>query len=79
MTVTQAVAKPEPQPISEIERALALHRQGRSDDAEQICGTLLASEPDHLDALHLLALVRHQQGRHVEALQLIGVLLRPFR
>jgi tetratricopeptide (TPR) repeat protein len=76
MTVAQAVAKPEPQPISEIERALALHQQGRFDDAEQICGALLAARPDHPDALHLLALVRHQQGRNVEALQLVGALLR---
>jgi len=74
MTVTQAATKPEP--LDEIEQALALHRQGRCDDAEQICGALLAAEPDHLDALHLLALVRHQQGRNVEALRLVGALLQ---
>ncbi len=74
MTATRATAKPAP--LNEIEQALALHGQGRCDDAEQICGALLAAEPDHLDALHLLALVRHQQGRNVEALRLVGALLQ---
>ena len=41
----------------------ALHQAGRFDEAAQICGAILATEPDDYNALHLLGLLRHKQGR----------------
>lgn len=34
--------------------------------------TVLATRPDHFDALHLLSVLQHQTGEPVEALKLIG-------
>jgi Tfp pilus assembly protein PilF len=59
-----------------IKQALALHQQGRLDEADRVYGAILAEEPDRLDALHLLGLLRHQQARNVEALRLIGAVLQ---
>ncbi len=63
-------------PDNDIGQAVALHRQGRLDDAAQIYGAILAATPDQPDALNLLGLLRHQQGRNVEALHLIGAALK---
>ena len=43
--------------------ALQYHQQGLLDEAARIYETLLASNPAHADALHLLGLVAMQQGR----------------
>jgi predicted O-linked N-acetylglucosamine transferase (SPINDLY family) len=48
------------------------HRAGRLDLAEQIYRRILAVEPEHADALHLLGLVAHQTGQHAKAAELIG-------
>jgi tetratricopeptide (TPR) repeat protein len=72
--MTSAAAKPQQRP--DIAEALKLHEQGRLDEAEQIYGAILAAEPGHCDAQHLLGVVRHQQGRNVEALRLIGAALK---
>jgi tetratricopeptide (TPR) repeat protein len=60
----------------DINAAMALHRQGRLSEAEQIYASILAGNPGHFEALHLLGLARHQQGHAVEALRLIGAALR---
>jgi tetratricopeptide (TPR) repeat protein len=60
---------------TDITPALASFRQGRGDEAEAFCDAILAAVPDHIDALHLLGLVRHQQRRHGEALKFIGAVL----
>ncbi len=60
---------------TDITPALESFGQGRYDEAEASCDAILAAVPDHIDALHLLGLVRHQQKRHGEALQLIGAVL----
>jgi tetratricopeptide (TPR) repeat protein len=57
-------------------QAVALHRQGRLREAEQIYASILAEDPGQFEALHLLGLARHQQGRAVEALRLIGAALQ---
>jgi tetratricopeptide (TPR) repeat protein len=54
-----------------LQKAIALHQQGQLADAEGLYRQILASEPDHFDALHLLGVIRHQQGRHADALELI--------
>jgi protein O-GlcNAc transferase len=43
-------------------RAIALHRSGRLAEADAAYGAILASEPDHADALRLRGLLRFQQG-----------------
>jgi protein O-GlcNAc transferase len=49
--------------------ATALHQQGHLAEVPPLCQSVLKSEPDHFDALHLLAVVKLQQGRHEEAEQ----------
>jgi tetratricopeptide (TPR) repeat protein len=60
-------------------RAYAAHRDGRLDDAERGYRATLAADPVHVDALHLLGVLRHQQGQHAEAADLVrrAVALRP--
>ncbi|PLZ01123.1 hypothetical protein CY652_17725 [Burkholderia sp. WAC0059] len=52
-------------------RAYAAHRDGRLDDAERDYRATLAADPAHVDALHLLGVLRHQQGQHAEAVALV--------
>ncbi|MGF6723775.1 tetratricopeptide (TPR) repeat protein [Paraburkholderia sp. GAS41] len=61
------------------ESAYAAHRDGRLDDAERGYRAALDIDPAHVDALHLLGVLRHQLGQHAEAADLVGraVDLRP--
>ncbi|HLN31079.1 MAG TPA: tetratricopeptide repeat protein [Gemmataceae bacterium] len=52
--------------------AVEHHVNGRLDEAAKIYRAILACQPRHADALHLLGLVAHQQGDHLQACQLIG-------
>ena len=54
-----------------LDQAMAHHRCGRLDAAEHGFRTLLAVDPDHADALHLLGVALCQQGRKIEALRWI--------
>ncbi|MDE1183564.1 tetratricopeptide repeat protein [Paraburkholderia sp.] len=54
------------------DRAFAAHRDGRLDDAERGYRAALDVDPAHVDALHLLGVLRHQQGQHAEAADLVG-------
>lgn len=54
-----------------IAQAIAAHRGGELDKAEQIYSAVLATVPEHADALHLLGAVRYQQGKHQEGLTLV--------
>jgi tetratricopeptide (TPR) repeat protein len=54
-----------------LDAALAHHRQGRHGDAEGLYRLILAREPNHADALHLLGVAAHQTGRNDEAVELI--------
>ena len=60
-------------------RGFAAHRDGRLTEAERDYQAALAAEPRHVDALHLLGVLRHQQGQHAEAAELVrrAVDLRP--
>ncbi|HEY4774199.1 MAG TPA: tetratricopeptide repeat protein [Xanthobacteraceae bacterium] len=49
-------------------RAHAAHELGRLNEAERICLAILAAEADHVDALHLLAVVQSRRGNHMNAL-----------
>lgn len=61
-----------PNPAHLIDFAVSLHNQGRLKQAETQYRRILADQPDHADALHLLGLTRHQQGYSSEAAQLIS-------
>lgn len=60
-------------------RAFAAHRDGRLEDAERDYRATLAADPVHVDALHMLGVLRHQKGQHAEAADLVrrAVDLRP--
>ena len=65
MTVAQA-----------LELALQHHQAGRLAEAEALYRQILAVEPGHADALHLLGVVAHQVGRHDVAVELIREAIR---
>jgi tetratricopeptide (TPR) repeat protein len=52
--------------------ALHHHLSGRLDQAAQLYQAVLAHNPEHADALHLLGVVAHQQGDEQRACELIG-------
>lgn len=56
---------------SALRLAITAHRQGRQAEAERRYRALLASAPNHPDALHYFGVLRHQQGRPEEAMALI--------
>jgi predicted TPR repeat methyltransferase len=52
--------------------ALNLHKQGRLDEAAAAYRKLLARQPAHFDALHMLGVIAGQQARWDEAIELLG-------
>lgn len=50
-----------------LHQAIALHNQGRLDEADRIYRQFLQKVPNHPDALHLRALVFHARGRFEDA------------
>ena len=52
--------------------AYSLHREGKLAQAEAHYRQLLSSQPQYVDALHLLGVLCHQTGRHQEASDLIA-------
>ncbi len=61
--------------MATIPEALAIaiqhHQAGRLQAAEQIYRQILAVEPNHGDAIHLLGLIAHQVGKHEVAVEYI--------
>ena len=47
--------------------AIRHHQVGRLQAAEQIYREILAEQPDHADAIHLLGVLAHQAGQHAVA------------
>lgn len=58
--------------LKSIQRAFSLHQQGRLKDAEKLYQAILASHPNHFDALHLLGVLRAQQGQLEMSAELIS-------
>ena len=62
--------------MATVPQALAMaiqhHQAGRLQAAEQIYRQILAVEPNHPDALHLLGVIAHQVGQHEVAVEHIG-------
>lgn len=63
-------------PATLLRNALELHNQGHLRRAEAMYRQILAVDPGHADALHLLGLTRHQQGHSLEACEFIERALR---
>jgi protein O-GlcNAc transferase len=55
-----------------LELAVQHHQADRLADAEAIYRWVLAAEPKHADALHLLGVVAHEKGQNPEALEYIN-------
>jgi tetratricopeptide (TPR) repeat protein len=62
-----------------LQTALEQHQRGQLRDAARSYQSILARNPNHPDALHLLGVVAHQMGQHAQAAELIGraIALRP--
>ncbi|MDA0703165.1 MAG: sulfotransferase [Proteobacteria bacterium] len=58
-------------PEAAFARALALHKNGRLDEAERLYREVLAEQPHHGDTLHYLGLLTHQAGDPEAAIGLI--------
>src|SRR5262249_61826096 len=56
--------------------AIGQHQSGQFAAAERCYRRILNARPDHVEARHLLGVLRFQQGRHQEALDLIARALR---
>ena len=64
--------QPPPQELHrKLQQALALHRQGRLDDAERFYREVLSYAPAQPDALHFLGVLEGQRGRSDVALSLM--------
>ncbi len=59
-----------------IGQALALHQQGRLDEAEKLYSRALKMQRDNFDALHLLGVLNQQRGKPGEAYRLIASALK---
>ncbi|MFI4939352.1 MAG: tetratricopeptide repeat protein [Burkholderiales bacterium] len=57
--------------IMQVQRALALHQQGKLPEAEELYRTVLRSNPNQVECLHYLGVIMHQMGRNAEAVELI--------
>jgi predicted O-linked N-acetylglucosamine transferase (SPINDLY family) len=55
-----------------LQTALRHHQAGRLQEAEPIYQQILKSEPDHVDALHLLGVLAHQRGDNERAIEFIA-------
>lgn len=55
-----------------MQRACAHHQRGQLAEAGPLYRHVLAVQPEHFDALHLLGVLMHQRGEQAEALALIG-------
>src|SRR5690349_17641273 len=59
------------EPVGRLQAAVAAHRAGRLDEAEEHYRVVLAQEPDNQNALHLMGVVHRQRGRPESAAALI--------
>jgi tetratricopeptide (TPR) repeat protein len=59
-----------------VQNGIDLHRHGRHAEAERICSDVLAIDDKHVDALHLLSVLKRAQGNPMEAVALLARALR---
>ncbi len=65
-----------PEVVSALQDGLRRHRQGQLQHAQARYEAVLAKNPDHFDALHMLAVIEAQQGQHEKGLERIDAALR---
>src|SRR6266498_2414792 len=58
-------------PAQLVDSALLHYRAGRLGETEQLCRSVLARDPDHVDALNLLAVLKACGGDLLQALALL--------
>ncbi len=63
-------------PAQLLQEAVALHRQGRLDEAERLYNRVLKADRNEFDALHLLGMLNHQRGKTGEAYRLLVAALK---
>jgi tetratricopeptide (TPR) repeat protein len=59
-----------------LRQAFRHHQSGHLSRAAKLYATVLARQPTHFDALHLLGVLNYQQGNMAQALAYIGAALR---
>jgi predicted O-linked N-acetylglucosamine transferase (SPINDLY family) len=66
-------------PEPTLDAAIQHHRAGRLHEAEKLYRQILASNPQHPDALHMLGVLAHQSGDNITARELIArsIAVRP--
>ena len=62
---------PSPEAVQMMRRALAVHQQGRLDEAERLYKDVLAAAPNFADAWHFLGVIKSQRNDHAGAVTLI--------
>lgn len=62
-----------------IEQGIELQKVGNLAGAERIYQQVMAEDPNHADAHHLLAVLRNSQGNHREALNLVNIAISHSR
>ncbi|MEW6428699.1 MAG: tetratricopeptide repeat protein [Thermodesulfobacteriota bacterium] len=62
---------PDPSVTDLLDQVLTFYRQGRLQEAQDGCETILARVPDHPEALHLLGVVAYSLSRFDEACRLM--------
>ncbi len=55
----------------QFQTALAHHRRGERDQAQQLYQQILQLQPNHADALHLLGVIANERGNNQQAIELI--------
>ena len=70
--MTEDSRPPGSDPAHLLQRAIELHRNNRLSEASLLYHEVLASQPNHADALYLLGVFEGQRGRHDLAADLIG-------
>jgi len=55
-----------------LREAVALYRNGDSDKAKEMCNLVLAGDPSHFDARHLVGVIALQSGNAAEAVAILS-------
>ncbi len=61
---------------SPLNLAFSLHQSGKLDEAERLYRQILSSQPNHIDANHLLGVLAHQRQKYPEAIAYIQTAIR---
>jgi tetratricopeptide (TPR) repeat protein len=59
-----------------LQQAVALHQQGRLDEADKLYSRVLKADRNQFDALHLSGMLNHQRGKAGEAFRLVSAALK---